>query len=83
MKFDVAAIEKIAKIIILIPTIIVRFIFIFVMFSGLSGKNVYIEGNYPIISLLLNIGILMITCVSVHELLELTMKLKNKGSSLI
>ncbi len=70
MKFDIITIEKIAKIIILIPTIIALYIFIYSMFSGLNGKNVSIEGNYFILALLIDIGILMIICVSVHEFIR-------------
>lgn len=70
MKFDLITIEKIAKSIILIPTIIALFIFMFAMFSGFSEKNVSIEGNYSVLFMFIDIGILMIICVSIHEFIR-------------
>jgi len=46
------------------------------MFSGLNGKNISIEGNYSIISISLNIGILMIICASVYEFIKTYYKAK-------
>jgi hypothetical protein len=66
-KLEIDTIEKIAKTIILVPTAIIFIFFLFVLFSELIGKTIYISGNYLIISLLINIGILMLIYVSVYK----------------
>ena len=69
-KVEVNTIEKIAKAVVLIPAILMLSIFLFALFSELSGKSVSIGGDYRVLGFLIDIGILMLIYVSVHEFIR-------------
>lgn len=69
-ELKINTLEKISKILILVPAILGLIFVIFIFCSELSGKNVSIGGNYLIFGLLINIGILMSIYVSAREFIR-------------
>jgi len=77
-KLEINTIEKVAKTIILIPTILGLIIIILIFYSELNGKSVSIGGNYVAFGLLINFGILMLIYVSIREFIRTYKETKEK-----
>jgi hypothetical protein len=69
-KLGINTIEKIAKIVILIPATLGLIFIIFIFYSELIGKNVSIGGNYLLFGLTINTGILVLIYASVSEFIK-------------
>jgi hypothetical protein len=69
-KLRINTIEKIAKTLIFVPLMLLLSLLLLTLYFSYTGKSLPIDGNYSILGLLINIGVLMLIFISIFEFIR-------------